>query len=83
MKKRSVLIAALALCLVLPLIAEAQERGRGGGGGGGEPAAVAAADAAISAQPAPRHAAQVRSRGSVERRAARHGRQMPLNAAHR
>ncbi len=73
MKKRSILIAALALCLVLPLIAEAQERGRGGGGGGGgaRGGGGGGGRAAIGAQSAPRHAGQVRSRGSVERRAVR------------
>ena len=70
MKKRSVLIAALALSLALPVIAEARDKagggggaGRGGGGGGG--------GRAMSVQSAPRHAVQVKSRGSVEHRASR------------
>jgi len=61
MKKRSVLIAALALCLVLPVMAEAKDKGGGGGGGG----------RAVNVHAAPRAAVHVRSRGSVERRAVR------------
>ena len=65
MKKSSVLVAALALSLALPVMADAKEKGGGGGGGGG------GGRAAISVQSAPRHAVQVRSHGSIERRAIR------------
>ena len=72
MKKRSILIAALALSLALPVMAEAREKGGGGGGGGGgRGGGGGGGGRAISAQSAPRHAVQVRSRGSVERRAVR------------
>ncbi len=69
MKKRSVLIAALALSLALPVIAEARDKAGGGGGGGGGRGGGGGGGRAMSVQSAPRHAVQVKSRGSVERRA--------------